>query len=145
MTTSTAELAAIGFIRRRYRDRRKRCFELAWKTLVLDAIDPAGWLLVHGAVAFVDAAGKRLADTPYAHAWLRRDETVYDPVRDTIFAAEAYAEEYGASALVTYTQVEAARAFSEHQHAGPWVGDGWDTELLALDPRWQEMFRNVAE
>jgi hypothetical protein len=72
-------------------------------------------------------------------AWF--STTYEDPVHSLPFVSneggyQAYAEKYGASALVTYTQVEAARAFSEHQHAGPWVGDGWDTELLNLDPRW---------
>jgi hypothetical protein len=99
--------------RLRPRNRAKRCFELAGRF----QLDDPTWTLVHGIVCAEN--GTHLIR--YAHGWLKRDQWVYDAVRDESFVADEYVTRFGAEEVGTYNSVAAAKAASTVGHWGPWV------------------------
>jgi hypothetical protein len=98
---------------RKYRKRKGRCYELAWKHLLYDE-EFAGWLLVHG-----EMSGFR-GQARIGHASLEKDDQVFDPVENQFFSKEDYRSRFDAIARVSYTQEEAGRIGAKAGHAGPW-------------------------
>ena len=83
---------------RAWRTRLGRCFELSYLT-VMDTAESSGW-----------SDSRDRGDPPRVHSssWLRREDLVYDPVLDWLWASEAYAAKLGAAEAVVYTPREAA-------------------------------------
>jgi hypothetical protein len=76
------------------------------------------WILVHGAVAipntFLGVIG---------HAWLERDDIVYDPVWDIVMTQAEYRTFRRAQCIHRYTLKEAGAMILEHGIYGPWTND----------------------
>jgi hypothetical protein len=96
-------------IKRRYRDRPWRCYELAYLT----QLDNPEWQLVHGIT-------RGPQGSTIGHAWLEFDGMVYDAVVDVEMAARDFAEQYEACSTAIYSIEEAAQAAIKSGHYGPW-------------------------
>jgi hypothetical protein len=71
----------------RPRNRLHRCFELSWRI----QMDDPTWTLVHG-----------LIHGCIEHAWLRKDDVVYDAVENKCFAVNDYRIERDAQPVKEY-------------------------------------------
>ena len=90
------------------RIRRGRCYELSGRYLMGDS----SWLLVHGT--------GRGRTGRIGHAWLMRDDTVYDPVLNQSFERNEYLARFDVEPRATYTATEAAQHILANGHWGPW-------------------------
>jgi hypothetical protein len=95
---------------RRFRKRVGRCYELAY-AYIRDSDDASDWMIIHGETAQI----------PTGHAWLRRGETVYDPVLDQYLSVD----EYKATEHARYPKKEAIRLGIAQGHYGPWHWGIW--------------------
>jgi hypothetical protein len=91
-----------------------RCYELAFAYL-LDSVEGSDWALVHG--------DTRVTPEPIGHAWLRRGNTIFDPVANLYFSVDEYRALSGAREHARYSRVQAAKVMVALNHYGPW-GDG---------------------
>jgi hypothetical protein len=98
--------------RRRWRKRLGRCYELAYLTQQ----DNPDWTLVHGEVD--DGHGRVIG-----HAWIEKDDEVYDAVLDCVFLKALYKLERWAVAFEKYTRTEAALLLVKTKNMGPWTPD----------------------
>jgi hypothetical protein len=100
----------------RYRRRQKRCYELAFKTLLdlNDAGKADGVTLVHGTVASPHDG------FPIAHAWLEGGDESYDAVDHVTIPVAQYVAERGAVAERRYAVKEAAQIMCAENHWRPW-------------------------
>ena len=99
--------------RLRPKRRQHRCYELAWRYLAYDDRF-AEWTLVHGAIS------SRIDCDPIGHAWLQKDDTIYDPVTNRKSDLLDWVAENGAKAICSYSHAEAMRIGGESGHYGPW-------------------------
>jgi hypothetical protein len=97
---------------RRFRKRVGRCYELAY-AYIQDSDDASNCILVHGEAAL---GPDLVAD----HAWLRRGETVYDPVLDLYFGADEYADHYRGDGTRSVQQERGYAGGAAQGHYGPW-------------------------
>ena len=89
--------------------RQGRCYELAGKAM----LKREGWKLAHGTVR--GREGERIG-----HAWLERDDMVYDAVLDREIDELSYLARFHAERQAIYSQEEAAVTMLQHKHWGPW-------------------------
>jgi hypothetical protein len=98
--------------RTRARKRVGRCYEIALHAQ--NELPPeTRWQLVHGLVSGPDA-------TRHGHAWLMRDEWVWDPVQDKFYSKAWYLEAGRAEIVAQYSRSEAAKNFLRNHSYGPW-------------------------
>jgi hypothetical protein len=76
-------------------------------------MDNAEWCLVHGEVC-----GQN--QEYIGHAWLEKDDEVYDPVLNEFMTFEAYRVGYAAFRIQKYSAEEAAVLMLKEKHFGPW-------------------------
>lgn len=100
---------------RHFRNRPGRCYELALEYL-LHSVEGSDWTLVHGET--------NVSPEPIGHAWLRRGDTIFDPVPNRYYSVNEYSALSGAREHARYTRVEAANVMAAVNHHGPW-GDGF--------------------
>jgi hypothetical protein len=103
--------------------RLHQCFPLAVMCLQKDP----SWSMVHGVVY-----------GGVAHAWLRKGEWIYDPVKDISMSVGEYERTHQAKAERSYTALEATSMSSRTGHWGP-----WHPESAAM--RISEILREFAE
>ena len=89
---------------RKFRNRKGRCYELAFKTQA----DNPEWILIHGYAGGV------------LHAWLERDNEVYCSVLDRRQQKSEYESAYGTVIHAKYSREEAACLLIKTRHFGPW-------------------------
>jgi hypothetical protein len=101
----------------RLKARGGRCYELSLRLLLANMEEP-DILLVHGETRSSDpgAIGGRMG-----HAWIEVGHFVYDrTARDEPFHRALYYLDGEVSAVTKYGAHDAAVAFSDHGHWGPW-------------------------
>jgi hypothetical protein len=92
-------------LRKFRRNRQGRCFELAYLTQQ----DNPEWILIHG-----------IADnTP--HAWLEKNEEIYDAVLNRRMSKTDYQLTHGAIPDKEYSHLEAAILAVKMKHFGPYT------------------------
>jgi hypothetical protein len=98
----------------------QRCFEKAWKYIVLE--DHGEAVLVHG-----------LYQGGFDHAWVEiPGDIVFDPNFSRFYPKMEYLHRYKASAVKTYDKKEAATKALEHEnYTHPWWREG-ETARTAL-------------
>lgn len=72
------------------------------------------WTLVHGETVGPKRIGRM------GHAWLERDDWVYDPVLDRAWPWHIYSRFVGAVSMRRYSYSETWRFAEETGHCGPW-------------------------
>lgn len=98
----------------RHRKRHGRCYELCL-TAVLRYPE---WRLVHG---WVDAPNARgVAGGRMAHAWMLRDNEVFDQVLNKAFFRLQYTLAVNAKAEAIYTADQVNEMICQFGHWGPW-------------------------
>jgi len=98
--------------KRKWIKRQGRCYELAYLTQQ----DNPDWTLVHGEVN--DGHGCAIG-----HAWIEKEEEIYDAVLDSVFSKASYRLERWAVAFEEYTRTEAALLLIKTKNMGPWTSD----------------------
>lgn len=98
--------------KRKWRKRLGRCYELAYLTQQ----DNPDWTLVHGEVD--DGHGRAIG-----HAWIEKEDEVYDAVFDSVFSKASYRIERWAVVFEEYTRTEAALLLVKTKNMGPWTSD----------------------
>lgn len=98
--------------KRKWRKRLGRCYELAYLTQQ----DNPDWTLVHGEVD--DGHGRTIG-----HAWIEKEDEVYDAVFDSVFSKASYRLERWAVVFEEYTRTEAALLLVKTNNTGPWTSD----------------------
>lgn len=98
--------------KRKWRKRQGRCYELAYLTQQ----DKPDWTLVHGEVD--DGHGRAIG-----HAWIEKDDEVYDAVLDSVFLKVTYRLERWAVAFEQYSCTDAALLLIKTKNMGPWTPD----------------------
>jgi len=98
----------------RFRRRKNRCYELAFRTLhdLAEADRATGVILVHGTVA--------LDSVVIGHAWLESDGEAYDAADHVTMPVAEYVAERGAVAERRYAFKEASVEMLTKNHYGPW-------------------------
>jgi hypothetical protein len=111
--------------KRKWRKRLGRCYELAYLTQQ----DNPDWSLVHGEVN--DGHGRAIG-----HAWIEKEDEVYDAVLDSVFSKVSYRLERWAVVFEEYTRTEAALLLVKTKNTGPWTSDEISgvLEIPATDP-----------
>jgi hypothetical protein len=109
-------------MRLRPRKRAGRCYELAYRYLMMDErfserSSDTDWLLVHGEVNGPDG-------TRIGHAWLEREGEIYDPVGDEFLPKVQYRMRFAVKNIRKYSRLEVAEAVLACNHLGPWVETG---------------------
>lgn len=104
----------------RPRNRQHRCFELAGRY----QLDDPTWTLVHGVIE------SEIRGIPIAHAWLKRDGWVFDPVRNESMPESEYLDRFAASEVGAFSSREAARKTAELGYWGPLVQYAPDVVLM---------------
>src|SRR5262245_34084058 len=117
---------------RHFKNRSKRCFELAALPFIRDDPVVEGATLVHGTLAH--AEGFR-----YPHAWIElADKRIYDAVHDRYFSASEYESKFHPVVERTYTgRQQVCRMLAENHHYGPWH----EPEPAVLEERRREWER----
>ena len=87
-----------------------RCYELSYKY----ATSHPEWTLVHGYITNMD--GSKTID----HAWVEKDEIVFDPVMDQELPKQVYYIMFKAESFKEYTFEETLDRAIETQVYGPW-------------------------
>jgi hypothetical protein len=101
--------------------RTGNCFEAAAKRQ-FDAkfIDGCHWTLVHGLPL---GTGGNAEGLRYPHAWLERDDIVWDPVADRVAPKFLYYAAGNIEFTVEYDGAEASAMQLSHEHYGPWADE----------------------
>jgi hypothetical protein len=95
------------------RSRRGRCYQLSYR---LQQFDDRfrDWILVHGVA--LDGNGETIS-----HAWLKREDAIYDAVFDAEMPAELATARYGLREQATYDREQAVLAAAAAGfHYAPW-------------------------
>lgn len=87
-----------------------RCYELSYKY----ATSHSDWVLVHGYITNMD--GSKTID----HAWVEKDETVFDPVMDQELPTQVYYAMFRAEPFKRYSFDETIDRAIETKVYGPW-------------------------
>jgi len=98
--------------RTRAKKRVGRCYELAARAL-LELPPETRWQLVHGFFS-----GSNV--TRHGHAWLMRNELVWDPVANKLFLKAGYLKTGGAEIVAQYSRSEAVANKLRSRSFGPW-------------------------
>ena len=109
--------------KRKWRKRKGRCYELAYLTQQ----DNPDWTLVHGEAD--DGHGRAIG-----HAWIEKEDEVYDAVLDLIFLKAAYRLDRWAAVFEEYTRTEAALLLVKTKKMGPWTSDEISSVLETSAP-----------
>ena len=99
--------------RLRPKRRQRRCYELAWRYLAYDNRF-AEWTLVHGAIS------SPIDGCPIGHAWLQKDDTIYDPAANRKSNAKDWVAAHRAKVICSYSPADAMRIGAQNGHYGPW-------------------------
>lgn len=103
--------------------RLHRCFELA---LTCAQEDPS-WTLIHGVI-----------HARIAHAWVRKGDWLYDPVKDISMSVVEYERICQAKEERAYTAKDASAMAWRTGHWGPWHAESVSLQL-------SEILRELAE
>jgi hypothetical protein len=85
----------------RFRNRKKRCFELSTKT-VLEYDENKNCLVIYGKIT------DKISGMPltYEHGWVMEGNIVYDPVKNIELSWEEYQSKYNAKIFKKFTKEE---------------------------------------
>jgi hypothetical protein len=100
--------------RTKARKRGGRCYELAARAL-LNLPEDTDWQLVHGIVTGTSDLVRM------DHAWLMRDELIWDAVKDERYPAAYYLTLGDAEIVAQYSRLEMCKEIARSGHYGPWV------------------------
>jgi hypothetical protein len=93
---------------------------LVGKCYILSAnyvIEHLGWSLVHGTIK--DPMGHN----PYVqigHAWVEKDNQVYDPVMESKFDRDLYGKLFRSKVIKIYDRDETVKMLLKTKNYGPW-------------------------
>ena len=89
-----------------------KCYELSYKYVVSNA----DYILIHGIITDNKFGTGKSLD----HAWVEKDDIVYDLVMDVKRPKEIYYNLYSVKVIITYTRKETIDMALEEGTYGPW-------------------------
>ena len=101
--------------------RTGNCFDTAAKRQFDDRfLNKIDWTLVHGLPL---GTGGEADGLRYPHAWLERDDIVWDPNADMVVPRHLYYEAGSIEFTVKYDGAKAGAMQLSHEHYGPWADE----------------------
>jgi hypothetical protein len=97
----------------RFRHRKGRCYEIAYRTLVNGDM-PGTWHLMHG-TGLNPHGGERIG-----HAWLENETHAFDPVLNATQEKAGYHVLYHVVVVARFDLLQACENVIAHKHYGPW-------------------------